>query len=413
LLAGAVEVAANFASGRFLFSFFGHGAEEFWTQEQIVMLDEHAGRFVADAVAAYVAGRDPDLSLPAEVDRAALDRVVSRNRAEAFFGHLFARFDAEPGQEWIASYKRGLLHGLKHMETGVQICKALENAGVAALPMRGPFFGATLYGDVGTRYFTDLDVLVPREMTDRAWNVVSALGYRLANPILTRAMYLRHHLAWPLHNEEDVCLDLHWALDHPYTSYAVAYDALFASTHVDGHLEGAWRVPDPGHLVLINCLHFAKEWGATDSTRLGLLEAILQGKLMLCLDIALAVKAAGPLLDWPEICLLARKWNIIRPLAMGAAILRDLSMDIPEDLPSRADLVLPRREPRWLRALVKSRFMQHACGACAFRPERILDMYGGLKRPRGGWIHLGAKTTMAALDGIRCLWRLHRRRRSA
>lgn len=379
--------------------------------------DRQAAQCVADALSRHVAGSGPLPSWPGPVDATAFRRVVHRNRADPLFGFLFSK--AEPAQgweatrtDWIQAYKRCLLHGTKHLENGLRVCEALEGTGIPALPMRGPFCGSTLYGDVATRYFTDLDILIPRDKVDEAWEVVSGLGYRLSSPILTRAMYLRHHLAWPLHNG-DVCLDLHWALDHPYAPYTVDYGALFEGSRLDGGPDGRWRVADPGHLVLVNCLHLAKEWGSADVTGFGLTEAMLRGELTPCLDVALAVRAAGPLLDWPSVRALAHDWNMDRPLAMGAAVLRDLGMDAPVDLPALTGCAPSATAPSWLVAVTKSRPVQRVCVACAFRAERILDAYGVFRRPNGGWRHLCVTTATAALDGVRCYWRLRRYQRGA
>jgi len=382
--------------------------------------EEHAARFVSEVLRAYACGTDVP-EWPPDVAPAALHSVVRRNRAQPLLGCLLAA--REPGarwgairQEWIAAYKRWLLHGMRGLEAGQRVWHELEEAGVPAIPMRGPFFGSTLYGDVGIRSFTDLDILVPRGAAESAWRVVTRLGYRLSNPVLTRGMYLRHHLAWPLRNERGVSLDLHWALDHPYTCYAVRYDEIFAASRVIRHPDGPWREPDPGHLVLVNCLHLAKERGAVGKRRPDMQDAILRGELTVCLDVALAVKAAEAGIAWARRIEEARQWNTEEPLRMGLDITRGLGMNGPDALPALPVAATRRDPPSWLQAVARRRCVQRLCTACAFRPERVLDAYEALVRPRGRSVRdrlrLGVRTAVAAVDAVRCLHRMHRIRRS-
>jgi Uncharacterised nucleotidyltransferase len=62
--------------------------------------------------------------------------------------------------------------------TTLRIATALEAAGVANVPLKGPLLARALHGDPGMRYSRDVDVLVAREDFGRAINALEPLGWR-------------------------------------------------------------------------------------------------------------------------------------------------------------------------------------------------------------------------------------------
>lgn len=91
--------------------------------------------------------------------------------------------------------------------------------GIDALAWRGAVYGQDLYGDSGLRCYSDLDILISPAYQRRALSVLCRAGYRLRKGILPAWFLARHHLHWPLVSPDGrVPVDVHWALDHPYTS---------------------------------------------------------------------------------------------------------------------------------------------------------------------------------------------------
>ena len=98
-----------------------------------------------------------------------------------------------------------------------RILKALSDAAVPAIPLKGVALAESLYGDTALRVCTDLDILVPPGSVARSLNVLLANGYE--GPIQGKAL-----VQVPLHNggieysltrEQDgfrYLLELHWGL---------------------------------------------------------------------------------------------------------------------------------------------------------------------------------------------------------
>jgi len=68
-----------------------------------------------------------------------------------------------------------------------RLSRALQRAGVAALPLKGPLLAEMAYGDVTLRYSIDLDLLVRRQNLERALAVLADSGSALGGMQAARA----------------------------------------------------------------------------------------------------------------------------------------------------------------------------------------------------------------------------------
>ncbi len=90
---------------------------------------------------------------------------------------------------------------------------------IESLAWRGSVHGRDLYGDAGVRYGTDLDILVRAADQRRALRVLVMAGYRLRERAPPAWFLARHHLHWPMVSFDGrVPIDVHWTVDHPYTT---------------------------------------------------------------------------------------------------------------------------------------------------------------------------------------------------
>src|SRR4051812_21942137 len=90
--------------------------------------------------------------------------------------------------------------------TTLSIATALDAAGVANAPLKGPLLARALHGDPGMRYSRDIDVLVGRGDFGRAVDALAPLGWRRApaqasDPVLHLALV--HEAGLP-------DIELHW-----------------------------------------------------------------------------------------------------------------------------------------------------------------------------------------------------------
>jgi len=65
----------------------------------------------------------------------------------------------------------------------IKVLAALEDAGVRALPYKGPALAQQLYGDPCLRHFVDLDLVVAPQDARRALDCLERIGWQAALPL--------------------------------------------------------------------------------------------------------------------------------------------------------------------------------------------------------------------------------------
>lgn len=262
---------------------------------------------------------------------------------------------------------------------------------IAVLAMRGPFSGASLYGDPALRHCLDMDLLVSPSHRIQALECAEKNGWVLQRPYAHKGFYLRHHLHWPLqHKRTEILCDLHWAADHPHQTLSVDVDKVIANAESFSYQGIAWHQPSIQHQFLLNAIHLAKHSSSPSSV-----DALVQeGNLLRWMDLALIVtKHSLPLED---ITATSKEWNAEGPLSSVFAGLHSL-WNFP--LPSTA-------HPSGI--LIKSRALETAVSSAAwgggFHPRRITQVLSTqlkhVRNPRT-FFPSAANVFMFAWDGLR------------
>jgi hypothetical protein len=132
---------------------------------------------------------------------------------------------------------------------------ALNRAGIEPLLLKGgAYLLLDLFGDPGARILCDIDMLVPAEQLDLAWQTLHELGYK-ANPEEAKRFTDHHHLP-PLYRAGDhASIEIHQRPLHDRADAFLGAAQLWQES-IALDIEGArLRVSDPTSLVLHNILH--------------------------------------------------------------------------------------------------------------------------------------------------------------
>ena len=233
------------------------------------------------------------------------------------------RLGAELAPLWLREKLKSrvsgnLIQSLKQAAELARLSQVLSQAGLAHLPLKGPWLSQRLFGDPGLRQSVDLDVLVqPREF-GAALAALSEAGYErhrdyCLTPRQERAILSRDEHIVLVRPGQKFPLELHWraAAVEPET------DWWFEHSQPAGGLGRTARELKPSALVLYLCLHGAlHQWNRL--------------KWLADIDRLLQIQ---PELDWAALTELAQTLGLQRSLGQGLLLAnRLLGTNLPGPL---------------------------------------------------------------------------------
>ena len=126
----------------------------------------------------------------------------------------------------------------KHYQTNVarnlyvtnillDIVDHFKRKGITSVPFKGPLLAQSLYGDVGLRVFSDLDILVWKHDAPNAIQILAGLEYEPSLNLSPSQMvaYMKYEDDFVLINEKaGVAIELHWEMSGHYLSRPMDMD---------------------------------------------------------------------------------------------------------------------------------------------------------------------------------------------
>ena len=215
--------------------------------------------------ASLLAGEDGTLPAPppgveAGPLLAAIERQGIVALAHARVAGAAAGREALPDGFTLALAERardGAARQLLCMDQARRIQRALDDAGIATLWLKGAALARWLYPQPHLREFADLDLLfADRADALRAAAVLEPLGYVLPNPHVAGDLVVHELLAWhaPLRLE----LDLHWDLNnYPLLAGRIRWPQLQAGSIAVAGLGSGARALGQVHALAHACIHHA------------------------------------------------------------------------------------------------------------------------------------------------------------
>ena len=182
-------------------------------------------------------------------------------------------------------------NALQNIQRTIEVVQLFERHGITAIVLKGPLLAQRLYGDLGLRMCSDVDLLVRSEDLLRASQLLSANGYHHHTALNTRSLQLHrkveHDVAFA-HPDDGTLIELHADIAQPHYSYRVDLNAWWLAR------ETAWvggvRLPVLAveHAYLLLVMHAARhQWSRLD------LIADIAAFQKLALDRALVTRVAS------------------------------------------------------------------------------------------------------------------------
>jgi len=163
--------------------------------------------------------------LAPSVDMARLLDLLAAQKLVPSLGGLLLRDDTTPElrddvvQSIQAARLRARQRGLLNHGVAQRLTLALADRGVRAVPLKGATLADTVYGDIGARQSSDIDLLVAVNDLDQAVEVAERQGWREPELFKTEGLPRLHR---ELFHESLPPLELHWRVHWYEDSFAAA-----------------------------------------------------------------------------------------------------------------------------------------------------------------------------------------------
>jgi hypothetical protein len=193
----------------------------------------------------------------------------------------------------------------------VRLLELFEANQIPAVPYKGPAIGVGIYGNLALRQFADLDILVPAADVWQATELLIAEGYRahFTIPPRKQASFIRlGYVRLFNHETEATTVELHWRLAPRF--FGAQFDTSTLSQRARRlELQGTKvRVPAPEDLILMLCIHGAKDCWEKLEWVCGLAELI----------------RSGPDVDWQRVLSHAQEIHCRKIVALGLRLAHEL-----------------------------------------------------------------------------------------
>lgn len=195
----------------------------------------------------------------------------------------------------------------------VRLLRALERAEIRAVPLKGPILAQSVYGGLGRRQFSDLDILVSPAQVAAARRVLAAQGYRpyayVTADLLTFDRIFRsdYHAVF-VRTAGDLAVELHWHLAPRFLAMPLDAEPLRRRLVERTLLSATVADLSAEDLLLLLCVHGSKHaWE----------------RLTYVCDVAECLHTHEAL-DWRYVLARARRLRIERMVGLGLVLARAL-----------------------------------------------------------------------------------------
>ncbi len=240
--------------------------------------------------------------------------------------------------------RENLVRNLHLQQELLRVLAALNQATLPVMPLKGPWLGELLYGDVTLRMTGDLDLLIQPRDLDAAEQVLADLGYRRGRPREHEEESYHYTFVRDDRHALPVTVELHWDIVRAHIARRDMAEVWSTATRGQWHGREIWTMSTPDLFVIL-CQNAAKD-------TFGFLKQLV--------DVALVIERWGATWSWAALA------HTIRTTQMRTRVY--LTISLTQQL---------------LGSQIPADFLE------AIRPPRGISWHVGqyLLRRRGGVLH--------------------------
>ncbi len=143
-----------------------------------------------------------------------------------------------------------------------RILELFEQEEILAMPYKGPSIAISIYGNLALRQFTDLDILVRKQDVWRCQQLLISMGYQPHFNITKRQLpaFLRMgYVQMFTRDQGKSIVELHWGVASRFFMFPLDVDRFLDRLIPMGLMGKRVLAPPPEDLLLILCVHGAKD----------------------------------------------------------------------------------------------------------------------------------------------------------
>jgi hypothetical protein len=194
-----------------------------------------------------------------------------------------------------------------------RLVHVFDEQGVSVIPFKGPTLAEELYGDIGCREISDLDVLIKREDVLRALEFMTSLGYtpqcRFSKEQMAAYVSTQNEISFVSEGRKTI-VELQWEIAPRYFGFPIAPFDLW--NHNQARSRSGFPSLRTEEMLLMLCVHGAKD---------------LWKQLKWICDVAELLRVHKDL-DWEKTIGLADDSGARRILFLGLSLAKDI-LDAP------------------------------------------------------------------------------------
>ncbi len=134
-------------------------------------------------------------------------------------------------EEFRTLFMANAVRNLRMTQQLIKVLDHLSDAGIEAMPFKGPVLAVQAYGDLSMRSFSDLDIVIHRCDFEQTYDLLTKSGYSCALSG-NQAHYLLKTDIELTFDHPEYHIDIHWAFAHKFMAFNVDTEKFFKESIV-------------------------------------------------------------------------------------------------------------------------------------------------------------------------------------
>lgn len=195
------------------------------------------------------------------------------------------------------AFRKNAIRNLKIYHEMAQLLKMLQANNIPAIVLKGAYLAQAVYQNLALRFMVDYDIMVQEADLPAAIEIVTALGYRAADPVRLESKAVLHHLPPFFKDNGTAYLEIHWTITQPNRPYTIE------------KVDELWTRAQPFRLAGVEALTLCPEDLLLHLCAHAAYHHLFKMGIRPLYDVAQTVAHFQAELDWDVVCQRSIEWG--------------------------------------------------------------------------------------------------------